>query len=196
MAACASKPSSPPRGCNIAAAKKIVAIAAAQPLDEWSKNAAKTAADRLDGVAEIVVSRITPSSPRPRISTTPRRQQFLAGQEIYFREGHCVTCHQPNGKGLDPAFPPLAKSPWVSGDPDRLIKLTLYGLMGPLELNGKKYDGQVPMTPFGGMLKDDEIAAVLTFVRNSFGNQAPPIQPRPGHRRPRRTSRAHQLLYD
>jgi mono/diheme cytochrome c family protein len=41
----------------------------------------------------------------------------------------------------------------------------------------KKYDGQVPMTPFGGMLNDEEISAVLTFVRNSFGNQAPPITP-------------------
>ena len=49
--------------------------------------------------------------------------------------------------------------------------------MGPLEVNGKKYDGQVPMTPFAGMLKDEEIAAVLTFVRNSFGNKAEPIKP-------------------
>jgi mono/diheme cytochrome c family protein len=65
----------------------------------------------------------------------------------------------------------------VTEDPDRLIKITLYGLMGPLEVNGKKYDGLVPMTPFGGMLKDPEIAAVLTFVRNSFGNKADPIQP-------------------
>ena len=48
--------------------------------------------------------------------------------------------------------------------------------MGPFELNGKKYDGQVPMTPFGGMLKDDEIAAVLTYVRNSFGNKAPAVR--------------------
>jgi mono/diheme cytochrome c family protein len=69
------------------------------------------------------------------------------------------------------------KSPWVSEDPERLIKIALYGLMGPIEVNGKKYDGQVPMTPFGGMLKDDELAAVLTFVRNSFGNQAEPIKP-------------------
>jgi mono/diheme cytochrome c family protein len=63
----------------------------------------------------------------------------------------------------------------VSGDRDRLIKVVTYGLMGPLELNGKKYDGQVPMTPFGGMLNDAEIASVLTFVRNHFGNKAEPI---------------------
>jgi mono/diheme cytochrome c family protein len=49
--------------------------------------------------------------------------------------------------------------------------------MGPLELNGKKYDGQVPMTPFGGMLNDAEMASVLTFVRNSFGNKADVITP-------------------
>ncbi|HVJ45570.1 MAG TPA: cytochrome c, partial [Luteolibacter sp.] len=103
------------------------------------------------------------------------KKQFLAGHEIFFREGHCVTCHQPDGKGLDPAFPPLYKSEWVAGDPERLIKLTLHGLMGPFELHGKKYDGQVPMTPFGGLLKDEEIAAVLTYVRNRFENKADEI---------------------
>jgi mono/diheme cytochrome c family protein len=76
---------------------------------------------------------------------------------------------------LDPAFPSLEKSPWVTEDSDRLIKVAMYGLMGPLELHGKKYDGQVPMTPFGGMLNNEEMASVLTFVRNSFGNQAAPI---------------------
>jgi len=63
----------------------------------------------------------------------------------------------------------------VIGNTDRLIKLTLKGLMGPIEVMGKKYPGQVPMTPFEYMLKDDEISAVLTYVRNSFGNKASPI---------------------
>ena len=49
--------------------------------------------------------------------------------------------------------------------------------MGPIEVMGKKYPGQVPMTPFEHMLKDDEIAAVLTYIRNSFGNKAEPILP-------------------
>ena len=48
--------------------------------------------------------------------------------------------------------------------------------MGPIEVNGRKYPGQVPMTPFEYLLKDDEIAAVLTFTRNSFGNKASAIQ--------------------
>jgi mono/diheme cytochrome c family protein len=51
----------------------------------------------------------------------------------------------------------------------------LKGLYGPIEVNGKKYPGQVPMTPFGGMLNDEEVAAVLTYVRNAFGNKAPAI---------------------
>jgi len=160
---------------DTAAAKKIVAAASALPLDEWSKNAAQTASDRLAGVAEAELID-HPVLPAPKYLSDAGKKKFLAGQDIYFREGHCVTCHQPNGKGLDPAFPSIEKSPWVTDDADRLIKLTLYGLMGPLEVNGKKYDGLVPMTPFGGMLKDEEIASVLTFVRNSFGNKADPIE--------------------
>jgi mono/diheme cytochrome c family protein len=159
---------------NTNAAKKIVEVAAALPTDEWSKNAVQTAKDRLAGVAEKTVTEHTVLPAPPHLSADAKKQ-YLAGQDIYFREGLCVTCHQPNGKGLDPAFPSIEKSPWVTTDTERLIKITLYGLIGPLEVNGKKYDGLVPMTPFGGMLKDEEIANVLTFVRNSFGNQADPV---------------------
>lgn len=159
---------------NISAAKKIVATAAALPQDEWNKNAIKTATDRLAGIAESEKPE-HPVVPPPPHLTDAAKKQFTTGQEIYFREGLCVTCHQANGAGLDPAFPSIVNSPWITGDRDRLIKLVAYGLMGPMEVNGKKYDGQVPMTPFGGMLNDDELAAVLTFVRNHFGNKADPI---------------------
>ena len=104
------------------------------------------------------------------------RKLFLKGAEIYGREGHCATCHQPDGDGLAlSGFPPLTKSPWVSQDEDRLIKLTLRGMFGPLELEGKKYPGLTPMTPFGGLLNDEDVAAVLTYVRNSFGNKSPMV---------------------
>ena len=157
-----------------AAAKKIAAVAATKPTDVWSKDVVKTTTDRLNGIAEVERPEFA-AMPVPAHLKGPAAKQYRLGQEVYFREGHCVTCHQPNGKGIDPAFPAIESSPWVTGDKDRLIKLSMYGLMGPLEINGKKYDGQVPMTPFGGMLKNDEMAAVLTFVRNSFGNQAEPI---------------------
>jgi mono/diheme cytochrome c family protein/glucose/arabinose dehydrogenase len=162
---------------NNTSAKNIVAIASKLPLDEWNQGAAKTAMSRLEGVQDAVVDE-HPMPPVPTYLTAAEQKQFIAGHEIYFRDAHCSTCHQPDGKGLDPAFPPLAASSWVnSTDPERLIKLTLHGLMGPFELNGKKYDGLVPMTAFGGILKDDELANVLTYVRNNFGNKAPAVQP-------------------
>lgn len=158
-----------------AAGKKIVGIAASKPQDNWSKAAIKTAQDRLAGVAEVEVNE-HPLPPVPDYLSAEEKKQFAQGHEIFFRDAHCATCHQADGNGLAPAFPPLTNSPWVTGDTDRLIKLTLHGLMGPFELNGKKYDGAVPMTPFGGMLKDDEVAAVLTYVRNRFGNKAPAVK--------------------
>ena len=158
-----------------AAAKKVVEEAAKQPLDTWSKAAAKTAADRLAGRAETAIDEHPAPKPPAHLAAADQ-QRFLAGHEIYNRDGHCGTCHQVDGNGLPSAgFPPLTESPWVSGSEERLIKLTLHGLMGPFELKGVKYPGQVPMTPFGGLLKDQEIADVLTYVRNNFGNKAAPV---------------------
>lgn len=101
------------------------------------------------------------------------RKSFISGKAIYEEEGNCATCHQENGNGLpDVGFPPLAESEWVTGNEERLIKITLHGLIGPITVKGKKYPGQVPMTSFK-QLSDQEIADVLTYVRNSFGNKAP-----------------------
>lgn len=106
------------------------------------------------------------------------RDQYERGAEIYSRDGHCATCHQPDGLGLEAAgFPPIAATTWATEDEDRLIKLVLNGLLGPIEVKGKDYPGLVPMTPFGGLLDNEEIADVLTYVRNSFGNRASIISP-------------------
>ncbi|MDF1850604.1 MAG: c-type cytochrome [Verrucomicrobiales bacterium] len=103
---------------------------------------------------------------------------YITGAEIYAREAHCGTCHQANGKGLSAAgFPPLDGSLWVTGSKDRLIKLSLKGLMGPIEVKGVKYPGVVPMTAFEHILNDEELAATLTYVRNSWGNKAGAVQP-------------------
>ncbi|HRQ89614.1 MAG TPA: cytochrome c, partial [Bacteroidia bacterium] len=90
------------------------------------------------------------------------------------------TCHQPNGLGMANIYPPLAGSPWVTGSVERLAKVTLHGLWGPMEVNGTVYDpakGVPPMTAFKAILSDKEIAAVLTFVRNTWGNEAPVVTP-------------------
>jgi mono/diheme cytochrome c family protein len=99
---------------------------------------------------------------------------FELGREVYHREAHCATCHQSDGKGLAPIYPPLAGSNWLDGDDERLVKLALKGMWGKIEVNGKTYDpatgGVPPMIGFAAMLNDEELAAVLSFVKQSFGN--------------------------
>ncbi|WP_421828490.1 PVC-type heme-binding CxxCH protein [Larkinella sp.] len=152
----------------------ILAEAKKKPLDDWMIHAYETAVAHLNDVNVKAVKEVAEK-------TTLKGAElalFNKGKEIYGKEGYCTTCHQPDGKGLAASgFPPLNGTKWVSGNEDRLIKIVLNGLLGPIEVAGKNYPGQVPMTPFGGLLKDDEIAAVLTYVRNSFGNQAPAVLP-------------------
>ena len=110
--------------------------------------------------------------------TKAEKNNYKKGSEIYQRESHCATCHLTHGKGNANVYPPLANSPWVLGDKDRLIKMTLHGVWGKMKVNGKTYDparGVPPMTAFRSLLKDDELASVLTFVRNTWGNEASPI---------------------
>ncbi len=95
------------------------------------------------------------------------------GAELYAR--HCATCHQPNGKGLPKVYPPLAGSELLQGDPVHPIAIVLYGFRGKIQRNGQEYDGV--MTPFGNQLSDEEIAQILTYVRNSWGNSADSVTP-------------------
>jgi putative heme-binding domain-containing protein len=103
---------------------------------------------------------------------------YKLGAEVYQREAHCATCHLSHGKGNANVYPSLVGGPWVLGSEERLIKATLHGLWGKLTVNGITYDpsrGVPPMTAFRTLLKDEELAAVLTFVRNTWGNQAAPV---------------------
>ncbi len=152
----------------------ILEKAAQYPLDGWMVHAHEAAVAHINGntVREVKEEVVKTSL------TGNDLDLFVKGKEIYGREGYCATCHQPDGRGLSASqFPPLAGTNWVLGSEERLIKLVLKGLMGPIEVLGHHYPGQVPMTPYESMLDNEEIAAVLTYVRNSFGNQASPVQP-------------------
>jgi glucose/arabinose dehydrogenase/mono/diheme cytochrome c family protein len=150
----------------------IVMEAGKYPLDEWMLAAYETAIAHLNG-QERQVKKEEPLLTELKGSD---RDLFIKGKAIYARDGYCNTCHLSDGKGLENSgFPPLNATNWVNGNEDRLIKLVLNGLYGPMEVNGKKYPGQVPMTSFAGMLNDEEVAAVLTYVRNAFGNKASAI---------------------
>ena len=85
----------------------------------------------------------------------------------------CFACHQPTGLGIPMVFPPLAKSPYVNGTPERFIAMILKGNMGPMTIDGKPYNNVMP--PRRSLLTDEKVAAVATYVRNSFGNSAPAI---------------------
>jgi mono/diheme cytochrome c family protein len=88
---------------------------------------------------------------------------------------NCVTCHQQNGEGVPGAYPPLAGSEIVNGPPEKLAAILLHGLNGPLHVKGAVYNGEMP--EWGSKLKDEQIAAVLTYIRASFGNSAAPVSP-------------------
>lgn len=142
------------------------------PLDDWMERSYEASmAHLLGNVPAESVGDETETN-----LTGTDLELFQKGRKIYVRDGYCGTCHQPDGQGLTAAgFPPLAGTRWVTGSEERLIKLTLHGLVGPMEVLGEEYPGSVPMTPFRGLLDDEEMAAVLTYIRNSFGNEATPV---------------------
>jgi len=81
----------------------------------------------------------------------------------------CGTCHQTDGKGVTGYFPPLTETKWVLGDKDRLIDIVLNGMNSIVEVNGESYNGVMPAFNF---LSDDELALILTYVRQNFENNA------------------------
>lgn len=91
----------------------------------------------------------------------PKEVDMLAlGARIYNQ--NCVACHQSSGLGLPGVYPPVVASDWVRDNPERLIKIVLAGMAGPIVVNGKNYNNA--MTAFA-RLKDQQIAAVLTYIR-------------------------------
>ncbi len=156
-------------------ATRILSVIEAQPLDNWSAPALETAKAHVSGVG-LNLEEDDEEEEIPGYLDPALKESYLAGREIYLEDGYCGTCHQESGKGLKlSGFPPLIETKWVLGNDERLIKLTLKGLMGPIEVAGESYPGNVPMTPFEGMLNDEEVANVLTYVRNAFGNKGTPI---------------------
>lgn len=98
------------------------------------------------------------------------------GKRIYGT--YCVACHQPNGRGTPGQFPPLVESEWaLASGPNRIIRIVLSGLQGPITVKGQDFNNV--MLPWRDQLTDDDIAAVLTFVRGNkeWGHSATPVTP-------------------
>lgn len=98
--------------------------------------------------------------------------------EKLFNNAACNTCHQSSGLGVPGAFPPLAGSEWVQSE-ERAIRIVLHGLVGPITVKGANFNSAMPafgkVAGGGFNWSDDKIAAVLTYVRQAWGNNAPPI---------------------
>jgi nitrite reductase (NO-forming) len=97
-------------------------------------------------------------------------QQIEAGSALY--KGTCSVCHQDDGAGLPNVFPPLAKSDYLMSNPQRAIEVVLNGLSGPVTVNGSTYNSVMPPM---SQLNDDEIANILTYAMNNWGNKGPAI---------------------
>ena len=87
----------------------------------------------------------------------------------------CIACHQANGLGVPGQYPPLVATEWATGNEERMIRIVLHGLNGPITVEGKEYNNV--MAPLGAALRDEQIANVLSYVRASWGNSAPAVQP-------------------
>jgi mono/diheme cytochrome c family protein len=103
--------------------------------------------------------------------TPPLHVQGVDGKQVYSTT--CAACHQATGEGIEGTYPPLAGSEWVNGDEAKVVRIVLNGVTGPVEVAGETYNGMMPA--WGPVLKDENIAAVLTYVRTSWGNKAAPI---------------------
>ncbi len=103
----------------------------------------------------------------PAIAGLTKEIQIEKGKQVYM--GLCFACHQPDGRGLPGAFPPLAGSDFLQADRDRAVRIVLKGLSGPVVVNGQTINSLMP--PQEAVLTDAQIADVLTYVNNSWGNK-------------------------
>jgi ubiquinol-cytochrome c reductase cytochrome b subunit len=98
--------------------------------------------------------------------TTPAK----AGNGASVYSTNCISCHGAQGEGVPSSFPPLAGNPFVTGDPKPVIGVLLNGLNGKIDVKGQSYSGQMP--PWKGTLSNAQIADVITYIRNAWGNKA------------------------
>ncbi|MCI0538848.1 MAG: c-type cytochrome [Verrucomicrobiales bacterium] len=117
------------------------------------------------GKPDLEAAIIQPLSPE-------QQKRFEAGQELYAVT--CGACHQMDGTGQEGLAPPLLESDWTTGSEDRLIRIALNGVRGPIAVKGRTYELEMPNM---GVLDDEQLASILTYVRRAWGHSASPIEP-------------------
>jgi len=135
-------------------------------------DALRIAAERPEVLGKLAPAVVpaAPASSAPAAFVPADEATLKRGQAVYART--CIACHQPTGMGLPPVFPPLAGSEWVSKDASIAVRNIINGMQGPVTVKGVTYNSMMP--PVAGV-SDADIADVLTYVRQSFGNQGNPV---------------------
>ena len=136
------------------------------PEDATLPDAAGAAAPAAPGAAPAAAAN-APAAP------AASGDQMALGKVSYMTI--CIACHQPTGLGLPLVFPPLTRSPYVNGSPERFASIILKGNIGPFTVDGKPFNNVMPGQE--ALLDDNKIAAIMTFVRANFENKAPPVAP-------------------
>ncbi len=139
--------------------KEIDAVYIGSQADAGSASAKREAELKSKIAAEIKAN--------PAIAGLRKEVQIEKGKQVYM--SLCFACHQADGKGLPPAFPPLAGSDYMLADRDRALRIVMKGITGPMVVNGQKYDSAMP--PQEAVLTDQQVADVLTYVFNTWGNK-------------------------
>ena len=109
--------------------------------------------------------------PPPPGAAKSKAEKIQLGKRLF--TSICAACHQPTGMGLPKMFPPLAGSDYLNADKNRAVQIVLFGRQGEVVVNGQKFNNNMPSFP----LTDDDIANVLTYVYNSFGNSGLEVSP-------------------
>lgn len=111
---------------------------------------------------------------KPTTDDGPIDEAVMASGKIQYMV--CAACHGQQGEGVPNLGPPIAGSEWVTGPVSNLIRIQLRGLEGPITVAGKEYNFPAGMAALNYQ-NDEQIAAVLTYIRNSFGNKASAVKP-------------------
>lgn len=110
--------------------------------------------------------------PAKQKSNDTLKESLVRGKKVY--AANCESCHMAEGEGIPSTFPPLAKSDYLMKDQKRAIRTVLHGLSGEITVNNASYNMAMPAYDY---LSDQEVADVLNYIQNNWGNKAKPVTP-------------------
>lgn len=117
------------------------------------------------------------AQPQPAPAAARNVASANDGARVYIT--NCSSCHQLDGRGVPGAFPPLAGNPVVTGDPGRVLAIVANGQRGPIRVGGRRYQGEMPA--WKGLLSNEEIAEVVSYIRAAWRNNAPGVPDAPSY---------------